>query len=56
MKDYILYTLRLDNKMHDQVRDLAHVLKVHMSEVIRDGINLKLEQIKKPLTKRNVAL
>ena len=56
MKDYVLYTLRLDHKMHEEVSDLAHFLKVHMSEVIREGIELRLNQIKKPLTSRNVAL
>ncbi len=56
MKDYVLYTLRLDHKMHDQIRDLAHILKVNMSDVIREGVELRLNQIKKPLTNSNSAL
>jgi len=56
MKDYIIYTLRLDEKMHDEVSNLAHMLKVHMADVIREGIILRLNQVKKPLTNSNSAL
>lgn len=56
MKDYVLYTIRLDRNMHTQVSDLAHFRRVHMSEVIREGIQLKLDQIKKPLTNGDSAL
>lgn len=56
MKDYILYTLRLDEKMHEEVRNLAHFMKVNMSEIIREGIQLKLNQVKKPLTNGDGAL
>jgi hypothetical protein len=56
MRDYTLYTLRLEQKMHEEVSDLAHFRKVHMSEVIREAIQLKLDQIKKPLTSRDIAL
>jgi len=56
MKDYVLYTLRLDPKMHDEVSNLSHALKIPMSEIIREGIILRLNQIKKPLTNNNSAL
>jgi len=47
MKDYVLYTIRLDHKMHEEVCNLAHFLKIPMSEIIRESINLKLNQIGK---------
>ena len=56
MKDYILYTLRLDHKMHEEVSNLAHFLKVHMSDIIREGVNLKLKQVKNPLTNSDSAI
>jgi hypothetical protein len=56
MKDYYIFTLRLDEKMHDEIRDYAHFMKTSMAELIREGILLRLNQIKKPLTSSDIAI
>lgn len=56
MKDYYIYTLRLDHKMHQEVSDCAHFMRKHMADIIREGIELRLNQIKKPLTSGDIAI
>lgn len=56
MKDYHVFTLRLDYDMHDEVSNLAHLLRRPMAEIIREGIILRLNQIKKPLTNSDIAI
>ena len=56
MNDYHIFTLRLDEKMHQEVSDFAHIMKKPMAEIIREGIILRLDQIKKPLTSGDSAI
>lgn len=56
MKDYYIFTLRLDEKMHQEVSDYAHFMKKPMAEIIREGITLRLKQIKNPLTFNDSAI
>ncbi len=56
MKDYYIFTLRLDEKLHKEVSDYAHFMRKSMAELIREGIILRLNQIKNPLTSTDSAI
>lgn len=56
MKDYHLFTLRLEQKMYEEVRNLSHFSRSSIADWIREAINWRLEQIKKPLTNRDSAI
>jgi hypothetical protein len=56
MKDYYIFTIRLDEKMHQEVSDYAHLLRKSMADIIREGITLRLNQIKNPLTSSDIAI
>ena len=56
MKDYHIFTLRLEHEMHDKIYNLAHILHNPMAEIIREGIMLRLDGVKKPLTNVDSAI
>jgi len=45
-----IFPVRIDDAMHRELRKCAYLTEVPMSELIREGIKLKIEKIKKMLT------
>ena len=45
-----IFPIRIDNEMHKQLRKAAYITALPMSELIRLGTKMKLEEIKKMLT------
>ena len=45
-----IFPIRIDNEMHKQLRKAAYLTELPMSELIRLGIKMKLEETKKILT------
>jgi len=55
-KDYTVLPIRFDNKMYNEMRDIAHVNKISMSDIVRHGVDLFFREQKKILTKRDIAI
>lgn len=55
-KKYKQLPLRLDEEMYETVRQLAHISRKPMAEIIREGIDLRLKGIKKVLTNEDIAI
>lgn len=45
-----IFPIRIDNEMHKQLRKASYITALPMSELIRLGAKMKLEEIKKMLT------
>lgn len=55
-KDYTVLPIRFDNKMYNEMRNIAHVNKINMSDIVRHGVDLFLQEQKKLLTKRDITI
>ena len=55
-KEHTVVPIRFDNKMYNEIRDIAHVNKVSMADIVRCGIDLFLKEQKKVLTKSDIAI
>jgi predicted HicB family RNase H-like nuclease len=51
LKDHYVFTLRLEKEMYNDVNNYAHMMRISMADFVREGIILRLNQIKKPLTR-----
>lgn len=56
MQDFKLVPVRFDMKMYNEMRDLAHVNKISMADIVRAGVDMVLQNSKKVLTKRDIAI
>jgi len=55
-QDFTVLPVRFDNKMYNEMRDIAHVNKISMADIVRHGVDLFLKEQKKILTKRDIAI
>jgi predicted DNA-binding protein len=56
MSEHKIIPIRLDPEMHQNLRKLAYLTEIPMSEIIRQGIKIKIEENKKMLTNSDIAI
>ncbi len=54
MKESKIFPVRIEIKMYKDLRKLAYLTEMSMSDLIRDGINLKIAEHKKVLTNAEI--
>jgi predicted DNA-binding protein len=56
MKEQKIVPIRMDNEMHRELRKLAFLTELPMAHIVRQGIQMRIDEIKKALTSRDIAI
>lgn len=48
--------LRIDSNMHRRLKKASYLTEIPMSEIMREGIEMKLEEMKKVLTNADISV
>lgn len=56
MNNVQVLPIRLDEKMYEELREMAYISKRPMAVIVREGIELRMNQIKKVLTNKDIAI
>jgi hypothetical protein len=51
-----IFPIRIDDETYRQLRKMAFLLEVTMTDIVRDGLKIKLEEAKKMLTNSSVVV
>jgi hypothetical protein len=51
-----IFPIRLDDETYRQLRKIAYLMEVNMTDIVRDGLKIKLEEAKKILTNSSIVV
>lgn len=54
--DYKPLLIRFDKKTYDKLRDLAHIHRINMADIVRTSVDKLFERNEKELTKRDIGI